>query len=190
MDLPTDTIDLAKFLIGKVLVHETADGITAGRIVETEAYVVGDASSHAFRGETHRNRSMFGRVGLAYVYRIYGSSLCQNVVSESANVGAAVLLRALEPIAGIDLMVERRGISRVLDLTRGPGRLTAAMKIDLTHDGLDLVAGCALRLEKSASEVGSLGRSRRIGISKNAHRVLRFYERGNKFVSGPARLRR
>jgi DNA-3-methyladenine glycosylase len=138
--LPADTVDLARYLIGKTLVHDTEEGRTSGRIVETEAYVVGDAAGHAYRGQTQRNRSLFLRRGHAYVYFIYGVSYLLNVSSEQAGIGAGVLLRALEPLEGIEIMRERRGTPRVQDLARGPGRLTIAMGVDIGDDGVDLCA--------------------------------------------------
>jgi DNA-3-methyladenine glycosylase len=129
-ELPIDTVELARYLIGKVVVHETDDGRLSGRIVETEAYTVGDSAGHAFRGETRRNASLFLGPGRAYVYFTYGSSFMLNVTSEVVGVGAGVLLRAVEPLDGIDQMQRSRGGARLLDLARGPGRLTEAMQID------------------------------------------------------------
>src|SRR6202050_5466483 len=106
---PLDTVQLARYLIGKVVVHDTDDGRLSGRIVETEAYPVGDSAGHAFRGETPNNRSMFLGHGHAHVYFTYGSSFMLNVISEAAGVGAGVLLRALEPLDGIDRMERLRG---------------------------------------------------------------------------------
>src|SRR5262247_368787 len=126
-ELPLGTVALARYLIGKVLVREHADGRTSGRIVETEAYPPGDASGHAFRGPTPRNRTLYLERGHAYVYFVYGSSYMCNVTSEAAGIGAGVLLRALEPLDGIDLMMHRRGPSRLCDLARGPGRLATAL---------------------------------------------------------------
>jgi DNA-3-methyladenine glycosylase len=186
--LPADTAALARFLIGKILTHETGDGLASGRIVETEAYIAGDAASHAYRGPTRRNGSMFLERGHAYVYRIYGTSFCINVVSESAGIGTAVLLRALQPLDGVALMERRRGVTSLRDLARGPGRLCQALAIDLSHDGTDLCASRSLWLGLSGADELSLGESKRIGITKDADRMLRFYERGNAFVSGPRRM--
>src|SRR5215470_7138420 len=121
-ELPLATVALARYLIGKVLVREHADGRTSGRIVETEAYPPGDASGHAFRGPTRRNRALYLERGHAYVYFVYGSSYMCNVTSESGGIGAGVLLRALEPLDGIELMAVRRGTGRRSDLARGPAR--------------------------------------------------------------------
>jgi DNA-3-methyladenine glycosylase len=188
-ELPLATVALARYLIGKVLVREHADGRTSGRIVETEAYPPGDASGHAFRGPTRGNRSLYLERGHAYVYFIYGSSYMCNVTSESARIGAGVLLRALEPLDGIDVMVLRRGTSRVCDLARGPGRLAAALAIDKQCDGIDLCAAGELWLAAAPWAPGPIARSVRIGITREVGRVRRFYERGSPAVSGPRLLR-
>jgi DNA-3-methyladenine glycosylase len=109
--LPSDTIELSRFLVGKILVHDLHGERTSGRIVETEAYPVGDAAGHAFGGKSKRNASLYLARGHAYVYFIYGMYYCLNVSSERAGIGAGVLIRALEPIEGIDLMKKRRGDS-------------------------------------------------------------------------------
>ncbi len=192
-ELPADTFTLARYLIGKILVRENpgsaANPRIAGRIVETEAYVIGDPSGHGFRGLTPANRSLFLRRGHAYVYYIYGSCFCMNVSSEWPGIGTGVLLRALEPIAGIADMKRRRGTPRLLDLTRGPGRLTAAFGIDRRYDGLDLCARGPLGIGVTSQPAGEIGESVRIGLTREKERILRFYERGNPFVSGPRRLR-
>ena len=128
-ELPIDTVSLARYLIGKVLVRELPEGVASGRIVETEAYVVGDAAGHAYRGMTRRNRSLFLERGHAYIYLAYGSSYMLNVSSEMPGIGAGVLIRALEPLEGIPIMRLNRGIERLRDLARGPGRLTAALRV-------------------------------------------------------------
>jgi len=185
--LPVDSVELATYLIGKTLWRETEAGRMGGRIVETEAYAVGDAAGHAYRGRTPRNQSLFLPRGHAYVYRAYGLHFLLNVSSEVRGVGAGVLLRALEPLEGIPLMRLRRRQARMMDLTRGPGRLGQALGIDLQHDGLDLCAAGPLWLGESERRVGTIAKSVRIGISREAHRLLRFYERGNPYVSGPKR---
>ena len=183
-----ETVELARYLIGKVVVHDTDEGRLSGRIVETEAYPPGDSAGHAFRGETRRNRTLFLGRGYAYVYFTYGSSFMLNVTSEVAGVGAGVLLRALEPIEGIDLMGRFRGGAKLLDLARGPGRLAQAMEIDFRQDGLDLCAAGPLWLATSGRETGAVGKSVRIGLTRNVDRRLRFFERGSPYVSGPKRL--
>jgi DNA-3-methyladenine glycosylase len=189
-DLPAVTVELARFLIGKTLVHDLAEGRMAGRIVETEAYPVGDAAGHAFPGLRIANRSLFLARGHAYVRFTYGSCWIFNITSETRGVGAGVLVRAIEPLEGIALMVRNRGVSRVTDLARGPGRLTAALGIDKRFDGIDLCdAKSPIWLGAGLKPAPRIGVSVRIGISRAAHRRLRFYERGSPFVSGPLRLR-
>ena len=158
-ELPVDTVELARYLIGKVAVHDTDDGRLSGRIVETEAYPVGDSAGHAFRGETRRNASLFLGPGHAYVYFTYGSSFMLNVTSEVVGVGAGVLLRALEPLEGIDRMQRFRGGAGLLDLAREPGRLAQAMQIDFRQDGLDLCASGPLWLATSRRKTGAIGKS-------------------------------
>ena len=187
-ELPCDTARLARFLIGKVLVHDHPQGRMSGRIVETEAYVVGDAAGHAFRGETPRNRSLFLERGHAYVYFIYGCWHAVNVSAETEGTGAGVLLRALQPLEGIPLMQRWRGSERLTDLARGPGRLATALDIDRRYDGVDLCSDDRLWLAADAMAPRRIGRSVRIGISREMHRKLRFFERDNSFVSGPRRL--
>jgi DNA-3-methyladenine glycosylase len=188
-ELPVDTVKLARYLIGKVVVHDVAAGRLSGRIVETEAYPVGDSAGHAFRGKTPRNSSLFLKRGHAYVYFTYGSSFMLNVTSEIRGVGGGVLLRALEPLEGIVLMQRSRATRRLIDLARGPGRLAEAMRIDLRQNGLDLCAAGPLWLAAAARNTGTIGKSVRMGLTRNVDRRLRFYERGNPYVSGPKKLR-
>jgi DNA-3-methyladenine glycosylase len=187
-ELPVDTVALARYLIGMVVVHDIDAGRLSGRIVETEAYPVGDAAGHAFRGRTPRNRSLFLKRGHAYVYLNYGISYLLNVSSEVPGVGAGVLLRAIEPLEGIDQMMAHAGGIRPADLGRGPGRLTKALRVDLRQDGLDLCAPGPLWLATDAYRRGTIGKSVRIGITRDADQVLRFYERGNARVSGAKKL--
>jgi len=179
---------MARFLLGKLLIRDLAEGRISGRIVETEAYLPGDAASHAYRGRTRRNAAMFLAPGHAYVYLAYGTSMMLNVSSEPDGIGAAVLVRALEPLAGIDLMQRHRGTLVLRDLARGPGRLAQALTIDRQLDGLDLLALGPLWLAADDAEPAATGESTRIGLTKDAHRVLRFYCRGSSFVSGPKAL--
>ena len=176
--------------MGKVVVHDIDSIRLSGRIVETEAYPVGDAAGHAFRGETRRNRSLFLERGHAYVYFTYGSSFLLNVTSETPGVGAGVLLRAIEPLQGIEAMAGFSATTRLADIGRGPGRLTKALQVDLRQDGLDLCAAGPLWLAAIERKTSAINKSVRIGITRNAHRLLRFYERGNAHVSGPKKLRR
>jgi len=163
-------------------VGESPAGLVAARIVETEAYVPGDAASHAFRGESARNRSMFLRRGHAYVYFIYGTWFCFNVSSDAAGIGAAVLVRAAAPLLGLNLMQTRRGCADERTLCRGPGRFAQAFAITRLHDGLDLCAPGPLRLAAGTPPT-SVGESVRIGLTKETSRVLRFFETGSPFVS-------
>ena len=187
-ELPPATVKLARFLIGKVVVHDLPGGRLSGRIVETEAYPPGDPAGHHFRGPTPRIRSMYLAPGHAYIFFNYGAHFMLNVVSEPAGIAAAILIRALEPLDGIELMQRHRKTARLLDLTRGPGRLAAAFQIDRRHDGLDLCAPGPLWLGETSHPTGPIGKTFRIGITRAADQLLRFYERGNPFVSGPKRL--
>jgi DNA-3-methyladenine glycosylase len=186
--LPVETEALAVALLGCVLVRESDDGIAAGRIVETEAYLPGDPACHAYRGKSPRNATLFGPPHRAYVYQIYGTSFCFNVSSEPDGEGAGVLVRALEPLDGVALMRTRREASAARDLCRGPGRLCRALAIDRSFDGLDPLTHPQLWLTRPMGSPARVGRSRRIGVTKAARRRLRFYEAGNPYVSGPARL--
>lgn len=190
-ELPEDTVELARFLIGKVLVRDHRGARTSGRIVETEAYPVGDAAGHAFIGMTAANRSLFLAKGHAYVYFIYGSSYMCNVASQRRGIGAGVLLRALQPLEGMSVMQRRRGTIRLTELAKGPGRLATAMAIDRRCDGIDLCAAGPLWLgiDEDRNAVRP-ARSVRIGLSREVDRLLRFYERGSAYVSGPRGLRR
>jgi DNA-3-methyladenine glycosylase len=188
-ELPAGTMQLARYLIGKTLVHQLPHGRLAGRIVETEAYPVGDRAAHAFGGLTPSRRSLFLPHGHAYVYFTYGSCFMMNVSSEEEGTGAGVLVRAVEPLEGIRFMQRQRGTSRLLDLARGPGRLAQAMDIDKRYDGLNLCAGGKLWLGSAVRPTGPIGASIRIGITRDVHRLCRFYERGSPFVSGPKSLR-
>ena len=187
-ELPVDTFSLARYLIGKIVVREMAEEVASGRIVETEAYIVGDTAGHAYRGMTPRNRSLFLECGHAYVYLVYGSAYMLNVSSEIAGIGAGVLIRALKPRDGIPIMQQNRQIERLRDLARGPGRLTAALRVDRRFDGLDLCREGPLWLGRCDHEPGEIGHSIRIGIARDADRILRFYLRGSPFVSGPRSL--
>jgi DNA-3-methyladenine glycosylase len=192
-ELPIDTTELARSLIGKLLVRELPEGVASGRIVETEAYVIGDAAGHAYRGMTPRNRSLFLERGHAYVYLAYGVSFMLNVSSEAPGIGTGVLLRALEPVEGVAIMRQNRGVELLRDLARGPGRLAQALRIDRSLDGLDLCEEGPLWLARDDHERGEIGEGKigesvRIGLSKEADRVLRFYVRGSPFVSGPRSL--
>ncbi len=186
--LPADTIDLARYLIGKTLVHDLPAGRLTGRIVETEGYPPGDAAGRAFRGKTPGNRSLFLARGFCYVYFTYGSSFMVNVTSEMPGIGAGVLLRALEPLEGIDMMQRFRNTTRIRDIARGPGRLAKAMNIDMRYDGVDLCAAGPLWLGTAVRSIGVFGSSRRIGLTREVDRKRRFFESGSTYVSGPRSL--
>ena len=183
---------MAQFLIGKVVVHEHSAGRLSGRIVETEAYPPGDPAGHHYRGPTARNKSLFLRHGHCYVYFTYGNHFMLNVSSEGADVGGGVLIRALEPLEGIEAMKRHRGTPKFTELTRGPGRLAAALQIDKRYDGIDLCQPGPLWLgvliSRDTRAMRPLGKTVRIGITKATHLLFRFYETGNPYVSGPKRL--
>jgi DNA-3-methyladenine glycosylase len=184
-ELPADTLALARYLIGKTVVHDVPGRRLSGRIVETEAYPPGDASGHAFRGERKSNHALFLERGHAYLYLNYGTSVLLNVTSEGPGIGGGVLIRALEPLEGIAEMESRRGKTRFFDLTRGPGRLTMALGVRLEQDGIDLCTGTSLWLGTAVKPAGTIEKSIRIGISREKEQLRRFFERGNPHVSGP-----
>ncbi len=187
-ELPKDTAALARFLIGKLVVRALPGTLASARIVETEAYLTGDEASHGFRGPTPRNKIMFGPRGYAYVYLAYGVSFMLNVTGADAGVGEAVLIRAAEPVTGLEAMKHNRGDVPARDLLRGPGRLAKALDIDRSLDGVDLCSTGALWLASDGAAPGEIGVSVRIGITRDAMRPLRFFLKGSKFVSGPAAL--
>jgi DNA-3-methyladenine glycosylase len=186
--MPSDTVALARALLGKVLVREFSGGMAAGRIVETEAYLQDDPACHAFRGMTPRTRSLFLEHGHAYVYLCYGTSYMLNVSSEPGGIGSGVLLRALEPMFGIEHMQRNAPHVKLADLTRGPGRLAAALQINLQHDGLNLFDDKQLWIGDDGQKIESVGESVRIGLTKAAHERLRFFVSGSRYLSGPRRL--
>jgi len=175
------TIDVARDLLGKILVH----GSTAGRIVETEAYLGSDdAAAHAARGLTPRTRVIFGPPGHAYVYLIYGMYECLNMVAEAEGTAGCVLIRAPEPLAGIEKMRRRRPAARGLeDLANGPGKLTLAMAITRRHNGADLTRGPLTVHAPAAAQPFEIAVSQRIGIQQSRELPLRFFIAGNRFVS-------
>lgn len=176
-----DTVAVAKDLLGCFLVHRTPEGTTAGRLVETEAYLQGDPACHAARSMTPRNKVMFGPPGYAYVYFTYGMHYCFNVVSQAEGVGEAVLIRALEPVYNIDLMQQRRGRERLKDLCSGPAKLTQAMGIGIEQNCADLITG-ELYLCAGAAE-SAIITTTRIGIREGTELPLRFYLQDSRYVS-------
>lgn len=182
--LPTDTKALARFLVGKRLVFRSPAGRISGRIVETEAYPPGDPTGYARVGLTTSNAPLFEARGTAYVRMLYGTCLTLDLAAEARGTGAAVLIRALEPEEGIDLMRANRPLSSLRDLARGPGRLCAAFGLTRAHSGLDLCGGGPLWLERMPKPA-SIQVSTRIGLSRDMHRRLRYCERGSRHLSVP-----
>jgi DNA-3-methyladenine glycosylase len=169
---------VAPDLLGRTLVHETPEGTVAGRIVEVEAYCGPiDPASHAYRGPTRRNAVMFGPAGHLYVYFTYGMHYCANVVCEEEGSPGAVLLRAVEPVSGLELMARRRGTSAVGALAKGPARLAQAFGIDRAQNGIDLVDG-PVWIGGAPVLEGPVEASPRIGITRAAEEPWRFYEVG------------
>lgn len=184
------TVDLARNLLGMTLLHQTPEGLTAGRIVETEAYLHNDPACHASRGQTPRTRVMFGHPGHAYVYFIYGMYHCFNVVSGKKGVGEAVLIRALEPLEGIPLMEVRRMARQkvkkkfpIHQLCNGPSKLVMAMGINAVHNGLSLRESALTIVSSPPIHSAEIVTTTRIGINVAADLPLRFYEKGNHCVS-------
>lgn len=181
------TLDVARDLIGKTLYRQTAEGLTAGIIVETEAYIAAiDPAAHGYRGKTPRNAAMFGLPGHAYIYVSYGMHHCLNVVTEGEGVAAAVLLRALEPTVGMELMRARRG-PRIgdRDLARGPGRLCAALALTLAENGADLCSDALWIAGTPGSPAdASIVATPRIGINQAADWPWRFVVADSPWVSG------
>jgi DNA-3-methyladenine glycosylase len=167
-----------------MLVRRLPEGAVAGRIVECEAYEEGDPASHSFRGLTERTAVMFGPAGHLYVYFTYGMHYCMNVVTGRDGEGSAVLLRAVEPVQGIDVMRERRGVSEVRSLCAGPGRLTQAYGVTRAENGVDLVSGGDL-VVAAGDPIGeeSVGIGPRVGVSVAVDERWRFYVAGSTFVS-------
>ena len=173
------TVDLARALLGKRL----ECGGLEGRIVETEAYLYrDDPACHAGRGRTARNEPMFGPAGNIYVYLIYGMYHCMNIVSGKTGEGEAVLIRALEPIRGIELMRERRGTAKLENLCNGPGKLTRAFGITNEHNNLSLLDGKELQLHDSR-EKPEIHVTGRVGLTVGRELPLRFFIKGDRFVS-------
>jgi DNA-3-methyladenine glycosylase len=184
-----ETILVAKQLLGCYLVHLEGEETTLGRIVETEAYLWNDPAAHAFVGKTKRNSVLFGPVGHAYVYFIYGMHYCVNAVTGQAGKGEAVLIRALEPLQGIPVMQKRRHTQQLSLLCNGPARLTKALAITLALNGVPLFDG-PLQIwspeslpPASLSESAEIVATTRIGISKAKELPLRFYLKGSSSLS-------
>jgi DNA-3-methyladenine glycosylase len=181
------TIDVARDLLGQVLVSETPQGRTAGCIVETEAYLgADDPASHAARLRTGRVEAMWGEPGIAYVYRSYGIHAMLNVVTEPLGATGAVLIRALEPVVGVEMMRMRRGLDEERLLCSGPGKLCQALAIGLDLHGTDLVIGDRLWIAPGAPP-GDVSTSGRIGISRGQVHPWRYWVTGNPHISAHRR---
>lgn len=182
------TLEVARELVGKYLVRQHSDGMTVGRIVETEAYVgPDDRACHASRGRTPRTEIMFGPAGFAYVYFIYGFHHCLNIVTETVDYPAAVLVRAVEPLEGIPLMKARRRTEKLINLASGPGKLCQAFAIDRSLNGSD-VCGNILYVENPGEPAPSILSRPRVGVDysgKWKRKLWRFLIRGNEYVSRP-----
>ncbi|MFH1454310.1 MAG: DNA-3-methyladenine glycosylase [Armatimonadota bacterium] len=175
-----DTRIVGRELLGKLLVNES----TAGIIVETESYMgENDPASHAARKKTPRNSVMFGSSGVSYVYFIYGNHYCFNVVAHKDNIAGAVLIRAVEPSLNTGLMIKRRKINDIKNLTNGPGKLTQALGINKKHNGITLLKG-GLYIKDTGLKVKNTAKSSRIGIKEGTELLYRYYIKGNPFVSG------
>jgi DNA-3-methyladenine glycosylase len=186
-----ETEQIARDLLGAVLRSETPDGVTAGRIVETEAYLgEHDPACHAVAGNTARTRWLYGEPGIAYVYFIYGVHWCFNAVTRAEGLASAVLVRAVEPVKGIELMQQRRGPKiRGVNLTNGPGKLCSALGIDGSMNGLSLQRGPLVVREGARYSADEIVTGPRIGITKAVDWPLRYYIRDNEWVSGLPRRR-
>ena len=173
-------LEVARALIGCLVAHDACAGV----IVETEAYHDSEPACHAFVGLTERTRTLFGPPGRAYVYRSYGVHALLNAVSEPEGIGAAVLIRALEPVEGVELMRERRGLGRAQDLCSGPGKLTQALDIRLDHNGCDLVRGPVViaRAPRAWRDV-PVAVSKRVGITRATELPWRFCAVGSRCLS-------
>ncbi len=178
------TTQVARALLGQILVHETPEGLSSGRIVEVEAYLPkNDPGCHAARGKTPRNSVMFGPPGYVYVYFCYGNHFMFNVVTEKEGVPGAVLIRGLEPVQGLDLMVRRRASfeAHEIGLTNGPGKLVQALGIQRGHNQKPVFKKPLYLIEGIRKE--KIGVTTRIGLTEGADLPLRFYLEGNPYVS-------
>lgn len=186
-----DTLTIARSLLSSYLVYESREGLTSGKIVETEAYLWGDPACHAYRRKTARNATMFGPEGYAYIYQIYGIHHCMNVVTAPEGVGEAVLIRALEPMAGLDLMQLRRGLQETRLLCNGPGKLVQAMGITRAMDGISLMQPPFYILSADTYPQLDLPfevvTTTRIGITQGVELPYRFYIKDHPCVSYPVK---
>lgn len=175
---------VARDLLGTLLVHRTSAGTVVGRIVETEAYLgVKDPASHAYRGQTNRNRAMFGPPGRAYIYFTYGMHYCFNIVCRDHGIAAAVLIRALEPVRGLPLMHKRRRVNDVHQLTNGPAKLVSAMGITKEYYDQPVYRGPLTVQRPLGDRPKHISRGPRIGISRGQQFPYRFWLTDNSSVS-------
>lgn len=183
-------LTVAKDLLGKVLIRQTDKIFFAGRIVEVEAYDGNiDEAAHTFKGKTKRNEVMFNEGGYLYVYFTYGAHYCCNVVTGKKDHGSAVLIRAIEPLGGIDEMIKNRfgrklkNDKEIFNLTSGPGKVCKAFDINREHSGLDLTSSQVFIIDQPKVEKNRVGISKRIGITKSVNLPWRFFEIGNPYLS-------
>ncbi len=181
-----DTVTVSRELLGQILVRTEAAGNTAGLIVETEAYLTDDPGSHASRGRTERNSPMFAGPGTIYVYQIYGIHFCLNIVTRPAGIAEAILIRAVEPVGGLQLMKQRRGRRELKELTSGPAKLTEAMSIDLSLNEGDITRP-PLYVVAGAGTQGPVAVAPRIGLGadQGADLPLRFCLADSEYLSRP-----
>lgn len=180
---PTSVV--ARDLLGKVLVRRAGGGTLAGRIVETEAYTSDDPASHAFSGRTERNRALFGEAGRAYIYQTHGLNFCLNVVAKKGQPAGGILIRALEPLEGIDSMQGSRQRAGLKRLANGPGNLTRAMRIDLRLYGADLTKAGPLFIADDGAAKPKIRRTVRIGVTAARDKLRRFVVAGSPFITRP-----
>ena len=181
-----DTLKVAKAILGKVLVRRTPLEVFTGKIVETEAYRgTDDPASHSFRGKTSRNEVMFGKPGITYVYFTYGNHHCLNIVTEKTDIPAAVLIRAIEPLKGLESMKRNRSVEKIIDVASGPGKLTKAFQITRKDNNIDVTDSSSnISIHTPIEEKSfQIIQTTRIGIRLAQELPWRFYIKGNPHVS-------
>ena len=181
-----DTLKVAKAILGKILVRRTPLGFLTGKIVEAEAYRgTDDPASHSFRGKTSRNEVMFGKPGITYVYFTYGNHHCLNIVTEKSDIPAAVLIRAIEPLKGLESMKRNRSVEKIIDVASGPGKLTKAFQITRKDNNIDVTDSSSnISIHTPIEEKSfQIIQTTRIGIRLAQELPWRFYIKGNPHVS-------